>query len=79
MDRQLRDRDAFIADVRERLFHAQDLMSTQYDKHHRDVEFQVGDWVWLRLHQQIVASITDKSAGKLAPRFYGPFRVTERV
>ena len=39
----------------------------------------MGDWVWLRLHQRLAASIIDKSAGKLAPRFYGPYRVLERI
>jgi hypothetical protein len=54
-------------------------MRRQYNNHHRDVEFMVGDWVWLRLHQRLATCITDKSAGKLAPRFYGPFRVEERI
>jgi len=43
VDRQLMDRDEFLADIRDRLLHAQDLMWAQHDRHHREVEFQVRD------------------------------------
>jgi hypothetical protein len=43
------------------------------------VEFQVGAWVWLRLHHCIAATLTDKAKGKLAPKYYGPFRVLECI
>jgi hypothetical protein len=39
----------------------------------------VGDWVWLRLHHRIAATLTDKAKGKLAPKFYGSFKVLERI
>jgi hypothetical protein len=79
VDRQLIDRDVFIADIKDRLLHAQELMKTQYNSHHRHVEFAVGDWVWLRLHQRLATSMPERSRGKLSPRFYGPFRVVDRV
>lgn len=72
LDKQLQHRDEFLAEVRERLLQAQDFMKASYDRGHRDVEFQVGDWVWLRLHQRSAVAIKDKAAAKLAPRFYGP-------
>jgi hypothetical protein len=59
------DRDAFLVDIKDWLLHTQDLMRAQHDRHHWHVEFQVGQWVWLRLHQRLAASIADKSAGKL--------------
>jgi hypothetical protein len=69
---QLQDRETF------HLLHTQELIKVQYDAKHRFVEFAMGDWVWLRLHQRLAAAITDKSAWKV-PRFYGPFRVLHRV
>jgi hypothetical protein len=79
VDRQLQDRDEFLVDIYDRLLHAQEVMREEYNRKHCDVEFAVGNWVWLRLHQLLAAAITDKSAGKLAPKFYGPFRVEERI
>jgi hypothetical protein len=54
-------------------------MKQQYDAGHRDVFFEVGEWVWLKLHQRQAVAITEKTAGKLAPKFYGPFQVKERI
>jgi len=79
LDRQLQNRDAFLQEIRERLLHAQDHMKHYYDQGHRDMVLEVGDWAWLRLHHCSAAGIVDKNAGKLAPRFYGPYQVLERV
>jgi hypothetical protein len=57
LDRQLLDRDTFLADICDRLLHAQELMKRQYDEKHRPAEFAVGDWVWLRLHQRMAAAM----------------------
>jgi len=46
---------------------------------YNDVAFEVDDWVWLRLHHRTAAGITDGSKGKLAPCFYGPFQVIEKI
>ena len=45
----LRDRDAFLEEVRKRLLQAQQYAKRHYDEHHREVEFDVGAWVLLRL------------------------------
>jgi len=39
VDKQVRDRDAFLADIKDRLLHVQDIMWAQHDRHHRHVEF----------------------------------------
>jgi transposase InsO family protein len=45
----LRDRDSFLADVREWLLQARNYAKHYYDRRHRELEFAVGDWVWLHL------------------------------
>ena len=77
--KQLVECDTFLAQIRERLLHAQDYMKQHYDTAHRDVIFAPGDWAWLRLHHRTAAGITDTSAAKLRPRFFGPYLVLERV
>ena len=52
VDRQLKDRDDFLADIRDRLQQAQDAMKVTQDRSRRDVEYAVGDWAWLRLHHR---------------------------
>ena len=79
VDQQLKDRDEFLAEVRERLLHAQEVMKTLQDQRRRDVEFSVDDWVWLRLHRRTAAGITPAAASKLDTRFYGPYQVAQRV
>jgi hypothetical protein len=79
LDHQLVDRDVFIQEIREQLRHAHDLMKQHYDAGHHDISFEVGEWVWLRLHHRQAAAITDKTAEKLAPKFYDPFQVEERI
>ena len=79
VDRQLRDRDEFLSEIRERLQIAQDVMKATQDKSRRELEFAVGDWVWLRLHHRSASGITPSSPSKLAPRFYGPFQIAARV
>jgi hypothetical protein len=79
VDKQLQHRDEFLAEIREHLLLAQDIMKTSYNKLHHDLEFNVGEWVWLRLHQRSAAGITTSTKTKLAPRFYGSFHIVERV
>jgi hypothetical protein len=74
----LRSRDEILAEVRQ-LLQAQQLAKKTYDAHHRDVEFAVGDWVWLRLLHRTTQSLDPRAKRKLGPRFAGPFQVLERI
>jgi hypothetical protein len=76
---EMEARDAFLADVRHRLEQAQAVQKLQYDKGHREVSFEVGDWAFLRLRQRLAASLPRTTAGKLKPRYVGPYRVTELI
>jgi hypothetical protein len=77
--RNMEDRDEFLADVRYRLEQAQAVQKAFYDQHHRDVSYQVSDWVWLRLRHRELASLPQVTKGKLKPRFFGPYQVTELI
>jgi hypothetical protein len=72
-------RAAFLDDIRVRLEQAQAVQKRAYDKHHRPVVFQVGDWALLRLRQRAAASLPRTVSGKLKPRFVGPYQVTEVI
>jgi hypothetical protein len=78
-DALLRTRDEILEEVRQRLIQAQQLSKKYYDTGHRDVEFAVGDWVWLRLLNRTTQSLAPRAKSKLGPRYAGPSRVLERI
>lgn len=79
VDRQLMDRDLFLAEIKERLLQAQAVMKMAQDQRRREVIFSVGDWVLLRLHHRYASTVKPVSPTKLGPRFYGPFQVLQRI
>jgi hypothetical protein len=79
VDQMLQERDLFLGEVRDRLLQAQEHARRFYDGRHRELEFSIDDWVWLRLLHRNAQSLVDHPKGKLGPRYAGPFRVIERV
>jgi hypothetical protein len=76
---EMEERAAFLDDVRYRLHQAQESQRRAYDQHHRRVIYQVGDWALLRLRQRPSATLPRSAAGKLKPRYVGPYRVEEVI
>jgi hypothetical protein len=64
--------------VTQRLETAQSRQASYADKNRRHVEFVVGDFVFLKVSPTKGVRRFGKK-GKLAPRFIGPFLITERV
>jgi hypothetical protein len=49
------------------------------DKKRRDLEFEIGDKVYLKAQQYRFKSLASRPNEKLSPRFYGPFKVLEKI
>lgn len=79
VEAMMQERNAFLADVRDHLLQAQQLARKYYDANHRELSFDVGDWVWLRLLHRQAWLLVGRGTGKLGPRYAGPFRVLEKV
>jgi hypothetical protein len=79
VDAQLQDRDEFLAEVREWLEQAQQQHKAFYNRKHRQLDFVVGEWAWLRLLHSPIVSLDVKGRGKLGPKFFRPFQVTEKI
>jgi hypothetical protein len=77
--KNMEERQEFLADIRARLEQAQAVQKHHYDKAHRDVSYKVDDWVLLRLHQLLVASLPQATSGKLKPHYFGPYRLNEMI
>jgi hypothetical protein len=70
---QLMDQDELLLHTRERREQAQNHYKLLYDRKHRELEFNEGDWVWLHLLHRSIASLNVVGHGKLGPKFYGSF------
>ena len=79
VERQVVDRDQFLIDVRERLLQAVQNYKHYYDAKHRPLSFEIGEWAWLRLHHRPAAFLGAGAKGKLAPKYYGPFKVVAKI
>ncbi|XP_021984855.1 uncharacterized protein LOC110880686 [Helianthus annuus] len=64
--------------VRARLKAAQDRQKAYADKRRRPIEFQVGDYVLLKVSPW-KGIIRFRKRGKLGPRYIGPFKILARV
>ena len=64
--------------IRNRMKQAQDRQKSYADLKRKEVEFQVGDKVFLKV-SPYKRGMRFGSKGKLAPRYVGPFEVLQRV
>lgn len=54
------------------------MKQTAYAKR-RDISFEVGDWVYLRLQPYRQHTIFRRTSQKLSSRYYGPFQIEARI
>jgi hypothetical protein len=76
----IRNQQEVIKILKDNMVMAQNRMKQQVDQHHREREFEVGGWVFLRLqpYKQISLKKQNKE-NKLAPKYYGPYKVLKRT
>src|SRR5262249_38844515 len=65
--------------LKENLVQAQARMKQMVDRKRTEWEFQVGDWVFLKLQLYKQAIVAVRSNLKLSSKCYGPFQVLQRI
>jgi hypothetical protein len=75
----LQDRELMSEVIRQHLLRAKQRMKHYVDGHRSERQFQVNDWVFLKLQPYVQSSVADRSSQKLAFKFFGPYKVVERV
>ena len=79
MDDFLVNRDAVFAIVRKKLLKAQQAMKKFTDGNRRDVHFQEGDWVLVKLRPRRQVFVTRQGRPKLSKRYYNPFQISKTI
>ena len=72
---QVRETSEKVDLIRKRLKTAQDRQKSYADRRRSDLEFKVGDMVFVKV-SPLRNVMRFGSVGKLAPRFVGPFPIT---
>ncbi|GKB56411.1 hypothetical protein Tco_0912597 [Tanacetum coccineum] len=67
-----------ILQIKDRLKAERDRQKSYADKRRKPLEFSVGDYVLLKVSPW-KGVVRFEKKGKLAPRFVGPFEITERI
>lgn len=79
LEERLLERDAILDELRGYLLQAQQHMKLVADKKRRPVTFEVEDWVYLKLQPYRQKSMANRPFQKLAARYYGPFKIIQRI
>ena len=79
VEEELRTRDEVLTNVKKTLMKVQDRIKKYYDQGRRDVSFEPGDYVYLKLQPYRQKSLKKRFNVKLSQRYYGPFKVLNRI
>ena len=76
---QLLEQDSIIDELKSQLLKAQARMMELADRKRRDVQFDVGDMVYVKIRPYRQKRLAKRLNEKLSPRFYGSFPVEKRI
>lgn len=68
-----------MKELRPSLLRAQARMKETIDKRRREVNFEVGDLVYVKICPYRQKTLVTQMNEKLSPKFYGPFAVEKRI
>ncbi|RVW79535.1 Transposon Tf2-2 polyprotein [Vitis vinifera] len=79
VDQLLQERDLILNELKDHLCCAQSKMKSSADAHRRAVQFEVGDFVYIKLRPYRLRSLAKRPNEKLSPRYFGPYKVVQQI
>ena len=71
--------DAILEELKCHLHRAQQKMKERADSKHREVQWSVGEFVYVKLRPYQQSSLARRVNARLSPRFYGPFKILQNI
>jgi hypothetical protein len=78
-EEQLQHRTKQIAKIKHNLAQAQERQKKQAYKGRKETQFKEGEWVYLRLQPFRQSSMPRNKNGKLAYKYFGPFKILRKM
>jgi hypothetical protein len=75
----LQDRSLMSEVIRQHLLRAKQRMKKQADGKRSEQQFEINDWVFLKLQPYVQSSLAARTSQKLAFKFFGPFKILSKV
>ena len=79
LDEQLKERGVVLGVLKEHLQLTQDKIKKYADLRRREVQYQVGELVLLKVRTYRQTSLRKKRNEKLSPKFFRPYKIVERI
>lgn len=79
VQRHLADHNECLRQLKHHLARARDRMKARANRHRKEHSFTIGDLIFLKLIPHVQQSVMARIYPKLSPRYFGPFKVIERV
>lgn len=79
VNQHLLQKESIVQLLRFHMDRAQHRMKQLANKHRSDREFVVGDWVYVKLQPYKQIIMAHRVSQKLAPIFYGSFKITNKI
>ncbi|KAJ0444029.1 putative nucleotidyltransferase, Ribonuclease H [Helianthus annuus] len=72
-------RETMVNTLKQALFKAKNRMKQFADQRRSERSFDVGEWVYLKLHPYVQTTLRTHKYSKLSPKYYGPFLIIAKV
>ena len=79
LDNWLHERQSMLDHIQQNLQRAQHRMKNQADKNRQERQFQVGDWVYVKLQPYVQQSVQHRANQKLSFKYFGPYLILQKI